>query len=403
MKLTTEFAQSIVEKVRSVVPFDVNITDSNSIIVGATDTSRIGSFHSVSAEILASGQGVDVPEGRNEVPPGSRPGTGLPVMFRGKPIGVIGMTGNPGEVRQYVRIAKELVELMLEREALLEQLRLEAMARESFARNLVAGEIGEDDPWRERANLLGIDMNVIRTVIAIEADRLQKKPSSSADATPASGEFSAPSRGIKTVLCDVVGSIFNHPQDMRLEIGNERLAILTCVEKLSGKARAKKLESLVREVGKRALNRLGVTVTIGVSNECLKICEYNRAYKEAIDALVIGKRLYGSGRVYYFASLKLGKLVAALQSCSGKEPVEEVFRRLNNESDDSLIKTLECFFENGMNVTKTAQALHVHRNTVQYRFNRIKELTGCDLRYPDDLALLRLALLHARLNIYTKK
>lgn len=397
MKLTTEFAQSIVEKVRSVVPFDVNITDSNSIIVGATDTSRIGFFHSVSAQILACGKGVDVLEDQGEVPPGSRPGTGLAVMFRGKPIGVIGMTGNPEQVRPYVRIAKELVELMLEREALLEQLRLEAMARESFIRNLVAGEIEEDDPWRERAGLLGINMDITRTVIAVEAERNRETPPLSARGTAQSRDVSVSIQRTKMALCDIVGSVFNHPQDMKLEIGSERLAILTCVEKLSGQARKKRLESLLREVEKRTLNRLGAGVTVGVSNECRDICEYNRAYKEAIDALTIGKRLYGGGRVYYFDSLKLGKLVAALQSYTGKAPVEEVLRHLNHAGDNLLIRTLECFFENGMNVTKTAQSLHVHRNTVQYRFRKIKELTGCDVRYPDDLALLRLAVLYARL------
>ncbi|MFR3755239.1 MAG: helix-turn-helix domain-containing protein [Enterocloster sp.] len=37
---------------------------------------------------------------------------------------------------------------------------------------------------------------------------------------------------------------------------------------------------------------------------------------------------------------------------------------------------------------ETAQALCLHRNTLQYRFNQIKELTGFDIRRIDDMILL---------------
>ncbi len=49
-----------------------------------------------------------------------------------------------------------------------------------------------------------------------------------------------------------------------------------------------------------------------------------------------------------------------------------------NEINPDLAETLRLFFENDSSVIKTAMAMNVHRNTVLYRLNKIKELTGLD-------------------------
>ena len=45
-----------------------------------------------------------------------------------------------------------------------------------------------------------------------------------------------------------------------------------------------------------------------------------------------------------------------------------------------LMRTVDCFFENGMNVSETARRLYMHRNTLIYRLNKIQKTTGMDLR-----------------------
>jgi DNA-binding PucR family transcriptional regulator len=57
-----------------------------------------------------------------------------------------------------------------------------------------------------------------------------------------------------------------------------------------------------------------------------------------------------------------------------------------------LLPTLHAYFDSGFNVTRSAQALCVHPNTVIYRLRRIRELTGRDPHDPDDLLLLSLSL-----------
>ena len=62
-----------------------------------------------------------------------------------------------------------------------------------------------------------------------------------------------------------------------------------------------------------------------------------------------------------------------------------------------LSSTLEAFVEHDLDRRRTAAALHIHPNTLDYRLRRLRELTGLDLREPDAIALVVLALRQRRL------
>lgn len=54
------------------------------------------------------------------------------------------------------------------------------------------------------------------------------------------------------------------------------------------------------------------------------------------------------------------------------------FARIFEHGD--LMTAIDCFFENGMNISETARKLYMHRNTLIYRLNKIQKTTGMDLR-----------------------
>jgi DNA-binding PucR family transcriptional regulator len=57
-----------------------------------------------------------------------------------------------------------------------------------------------------------------------------------------------------------------------------------------------------------------------------------------------------------------------------------------------LLTTLDAFLDCGLDRRRTAERLHVHPNTLDYRLKRIRELTDLDVRNPQHVALLVLAL-----------
>ncbi|MBN1680196.1 MAG: helix-turn-helix domain-containing protein [Anaerolineae bacterium] len=77
-----------------------------------------------------------------------------------------------------------------------------------------------------------------------------------------------------------------------------------------------------------------------------------------------------------------------------KKFYHETLGKLTESSlhNTEFISTLEAFFEEHGNLTRTAKRLHVHRNTLLYRMERIREISGIDLDNPETRLAVHLAL-----------
>lgn len=74
--------------------------------------------------------------------------------------------------------------------------------------------------------------------------------------------------------------------------------------------------------------------------------------------------------------------------------LDEVFMRGSIESlDPETLFTIQKFFENNLNVSETARKLFVHRNTLVYRLEKIRRITGLDLREFDHAIIFKVALM----------
>ena len=56
-------------------------------------------------------------------------------------------------------------------------------------------------------------------------------------------------------------------------------------------------------------------------------------------------------------------------------PAFDILREYDLANDSALLMTLQAYIENGLNAKETAAELYLHRNTVNYRLNKIRELT----------------------------
>ena len=89
-------------------------------------------------------------------------------------------------------------------------------------------------------------------------------------------------------------------------------------------------------------------------------------------------------------------LQALLEGLSGSpelRPFRELIEPLkkhDRERNSDLVRTLRVFFATGANVSRTADRLLLHRNSMNYRLERVRELTG--LNYRDHRAGLAMQL-----------
>lgn len=63
-----------------------------------------------------------------------------------------------------------------------------------------------------------------------------------------------------------------------------------------------------------------------------------------------------------------------LFSAEDREKLGAVF------ADEELMNTFDAYLLNGMNISETARILYMHRNTLMYRLNKLRDMTGMDIR-----------------------
>ena len=138
------------------------------------------------------------------------------------------------------------------------------------------------------------------------------------------------------------------------------------------------------------------SVSVGTGRLTPGIGGVRTSFREAEQAIAMGSRLYGGGRVTAFGDLGLHRLLFAMQGHAELrefywdqvKPLVEYDRR----TGAGLMRTLEAFFRCHGSPTEIAGLLHLHRNTVLYRLRRIEDVGGLRLDDPETRLNLHLCL-----------
>ena len=124
------------------------------------------------------------------------------------------------------------------------------------------------------------------------------------------------------------------------------------------------------------------------------IRELADSYKEAQTAIEVGKVFDTEKSIINYENLGLGRLIYQLPTTLCEIFLSEVFKKNSIDAlDQETLFTINKFFENNLNVSETSRKLFVHRNTLVYRLEKIKKLTGLDLREFDDAIIFKVALM----------
>ena len=150
---------------------------------------------------------------------------------------------------------------------------------------------------------------------------------------------------------------------------------------------ARSIENLLQE-------ELGVKCVIGISTNARHLRELADRYKEAQVAIEVGRVFENEKNIINYESLGLGRIIYQLPTTLCEMFLNEVFKKNPIETlDEDTLETINKFFENNLNVSETSRKLYVHRNTLVYRLEKIKKITGLDLREFDHAIVFKVAMM----------
>ena len=191
---------------------------------------------------------------------------------------------------------------------------------------------------------------------------------------------------------DVLGGMFpDKLQDFVLSINETDIAV---VKQINGSTTSEDLEKIAVSMEDTLKNELRIKTVIGIGTIADHLRELADSYKEAQTAIDVGKVFDTEKSIMHYENLGIGRLIYQLPTTLCEIFLSEVFKKSSIDSlDQETLFTINKFFENNLNVSETSRKLFVHRNTLVYRLEKIKKLTGLDLRQFDHAIVFKVALM----------
>lgn len=191
---------------------------------------------------------------------------------------------------------------------------------------------------------------------------------------------------------DMIRNMFpDKNKDFVISIGEQDIVL---VKEHRQSADAKSIERVAHQIDDTMTSEFYTKVSIGIGAPVDNIKELSRSYKEAQIAIEVGKVFDTEKTIINYENLGIGRLIYQLPTTLCEMFLQEVFRKGSFESlDRETLMTIQCFFENNLNVSETSRKLFVHRNTLVYRLEKIKKITGLDLREFEHAITFKVALM----------
>ena len=365
MLISTEASYEIVHEMKAILGCDVNIMDETGTIIASTDPSRVGHRHPGACTLLERGLESLTVETDNPVT-GERRGINLPIQVQGITMGVVGLTGAPEKVAVYGRMIQRMTEIMVRDSLQQEQAATLERARQCFVEAWLFDEKADATELSFRGKMLGIDTRAPWAVALLSAS----------DANTMEQDLQS-AQYLNRIKPYLHRDIFC----LCAVLDQQMLLLLQSSD-------TDRIRDKVEEIRRELSYIFRAPVYGGISGSGHRGPGIRCRYHEAKSALRTAQNAR-EGLVSYKES-SLAFLADSISPEIRKDLAELVFSDCPPEEQAEMRQLIMLFYRSQGNVQKIADQLHVHKNTIHYRLQKIKKLTGYSLHVPEDAMLLYL-------------
>lgn len=355
--LEPDLAQKFIDKTAKNLDYNINIMNEKGMIIASKDPSRVGDFHEVAYGLLNGTleTGV-VNEERKYI--GTKPGINMFIDYNNKHVGVICVTGNPDNVHAFAGLVKTSMEAMLEYEVQMKNKRRKTSKVEQFLYYLLFEENIDMSIAHNLADSFELNKDVLRVAIIIKCSN-DHKP-----------------QDIVKLLMKVKGHSF---LDLITVARNDDIILFRSVKSkgLSPIADYKfiieeYIENFIETVSEN-YKKEDFTFFVGTLQK--QIEKYRNSY---IHAQEMSLHVKGENQIYYFDD-HIVDYFRSLVTLKVYDNIFSIYEELFSEDEKQLlVETVEVLSRNNYNVVNSAKELYIHRNTMIFRLNKIKNALNID-------------------------
>jgi carbohydrate diacid regulator len=323
VRINHVLAQEIANKVMKVIPHNVNIMDHAGVIIGTGDHERLNTYHHGAIDAIKQRKMVPIYHPTS----GAKPGVNIPITFKNKIIGVIGISGDPTIVSPFAELVLITTELLINQEFLFKEKRVKEQLLEEFLYQWAFRADSYDTAFINSGEAVGINLTLSRKAIIV------------------SGKMNRELQLLK----EHEYFVRFRPETI-LYIVPEQSDILGRLEPL--------------------LTTNDTKIGIGNCN-----CQIAKSVQEAERAIEITDKLGLNERYCVYKNLQFIDYLS--NKDLGQDELYKVYMKLEKSSKGpELTETLISFIKNSGDMNAISKEMHIHRNSLAYRLQKIELVTN---------------------------
>ena len=352
-------AQQIANEITDVIGHNVLITDDAGIVLGSGDESRVGQFHEASVEVVRSRRTMahSSEDVRDLI--GTLPGVTIPLVIDDEVVGTIGLSGSPDEVVQFGLVVKRQTEILMQEAARIGTRMMHERATAELVREICEWHhsgIAKSQLLR-RGRTLGHDLTLLRRMVLIQWEE---------------NEGSRQEAGSDHIVRRVE-EVFGSADDLTAPLARMVIAVATPERAVDDRCR-----ELVASA-----EASGLRVCVGVGCTASGIGDLNVSARDAFDALQVGPIAHPGTAIHQIEHVRLHQALSVVPIDSRARLVEGLLAPLLADREWTTLRaTLIAWGDCAFNITRAAERLHVHRNTLIYRLDKIARVLQRSLDEP---------------------
>lgn len=337
----------------------VAVMDTEGSILASSYPERVGNIHYGAVEAAKRRQVVHVRSGDSQIYPGALEGICLPVIKRGELLGVVAVQGNPDEMDKTAGLLAACVGLCLDMTHRENSTRQSKDLRVALLRAIISGAEPDAENILERGRELGLDLRLPARIIAFT-------PLSADSLAHASGTLARVERIFAFGACP------DSPHDLSETLDGSLVVFKHIPEGFDVGAFASGLHA--------ALSReIALDIGVGIGRLCTEWNHLAVSRHEAGMLSEIGGGIRSiddpNGKMHYMlrGSLDFGisaKYLALLEA--------DLKRGIGGKDYCQVMQTVRAYCDADCHGGRAAENLGIHKNTMNYRMNKIVSLLGLD-------------------------
>ena len=155
------------------------------------------------------------------------------------------------------------------------------------------------------------------------------------------------------------------------------------------------LKAVLKRIIENAERKHHICLKAGIGSSVEYLEDVKSSRREAAEAVKVALVSDTEERIFFYKEQGIYTFISKVTDSRFLDDyvVKNIGKLIDADeiNNGSLCETLESFLNHNCNVKETAQSLIIHRNTLNYRLNKIRELLGVDFENLDTCLELKLA------------